>query len=157
MKTQVKSRPTTGELAAILSEELAAHHRLLQLELKKREAILARDGEKLRQAVFEQSRELGHIELLENRRQQAVAKLLPEKNDPILSDILASEKIPEQEKSELAEYQKALRSALAELKRLSELNGKLLADSRELFQVLLSAYSSVQKGGVRPVLVSASC
>ena len=66
--TQSDHHPVVGELVDVLRDELSAHHQLLKLELTKREAIIARDGEVLKQSANDQARELHKIDLLESRR-----------------------------------------------------------------------------------------
>jgi hypothetical protein len=168
MKTQTMSKgqlddthTLVAELVEILRDELAAHHRILQLELTKREAILARDGEKLKVAASEQAKELNRIDLFESRREKLAERLLPDRGEVSLSLIIQSEKITEPEKKELRSYQSALKSALLELKKLSEVNTRMLADSRDLFKTMILSLAGKgadrQHSNTRPVLVDANC
>lgn len=149
-----------SELVGVLRDELAAHHKIIQLELAKREAIIARDGEKLKSSATEQAAELHRIDLLESRREKIATRITPGKMPLTLSELIASEAIPAPEKKELGRYQSALRAALAELKKLSEVNAKMLADSRELFKTMIMSLASKTEhnpSGMRSVLVDANC
>ena len=116
---------SVGELVEVLRDELSAHHQLLKLELTKREAIIARDGEVLKQSANEQARELHKIDLLESRRDRLAQKILPGKADVKLTEIISSDSVTAPEKKELSRYHMALKSALAELKKISELNSRM--------------------------------
>lgn len=152
---------SVGALVDVLRDELSAHHKLLQLEISKREAIIARDGERLKQSAGEQAQELHKIDLLESRRDQLARKILHSTGDIRLSEIIESEAISAPEKKELGRYQIALQTALAELKKLSEVNARMLIDSRDLFKTMLSSLASKNPhrdyAGSRPVLVDANC
>lgn len=158
MKTQIMP---VSELVEVLRDELAAHHHLLQLELAKREAIIARDGEKLKTSAGEQAKELHKIDLLESRRDKLAQQILPAGSDIKLSKIIASDAVSAPEKKELGRYQMALKSALAELKKISEVNANMLIDSRDLFKTMIMSLAG--KGGQRehaasrPLLVDANC
>jgi hypothetical protein len=169
MKTQMKrdeqmpgdTHHLVSELVEVLRDELAAHHRLLQLELAKREAILARDGEKLKSSASEQARELYRIDLLESRREKLAERILPGQSMVNLSLIIQSNAVTEPEKQELSRYQIALQAALHELRKLSEVNALMLSDSRDLFKSMIMSLAG--KGAdrrhatSRPVLVDANC
>jgi hypothetical protein len=150
-----------GELVEVLRDELAAHHRILQLELTKREAILARDGEKLKSSAGEQAKELHRIDLLESRREKLAERILPGQRTVNLSLIIQSDAVAAPEKKELSRYQMALKAALLELKKLSEVNTRMLSDSRDLFKSMIMSLAGKgadrQHAGTRPVLVDANC
>lgn len=169
MKTQMKrdeqmpgdTHHLVSELVEVLRDELAAHHRLLQLELTKREAILARDGEKLKSSASEQARELYRIDLLESRREKLAERILPGQSMVNLSLIIQSNAVAESEKQELSRYQMALQAALHELRKLSEVNARMLSDSRDLFKSMIMSLAGKgadrQHATSRPVLVDANC
>lgn len=169
MKTQIMSNaqetpPTHAlvtDLVEVLRDELAAHHRLLQLELTKREAIIARNGEKLKQSAGEQAKELHRIDLLESRRDQLARKILPEQKEIRLTEIIESATVSAPEKKELSRYNMALKSALAELKKISEVNSRMLIDSRDLFRTMIMSLAGRGEqnshAASRPVLVDANC
>lgn len=150
-----------SELVEVLRDELAAHHKIIQLELAKREAIIARDGEKLKCSATEQAEELHRIDLLESRREKIAARISPGNAKPSLSELIESEAVPAPEKKELGRYQLALRAALVELRKLSEVNTKMLADSRDLFKSMLMSLAGKRDESIefkmRPVLVDANC
>lgn len=158
---------SVGELVEVLRDELASHHKLLQLEMSKREAIIARNGELLKQAALEQAQELHKIDLLESRRDKLARGILHSDEDLRLARIIESDAISAPEKKELGRYQMALQSALGELKKISEVNARMLIDSRDLFKAMLSSLSgknphlgstSLTTGsGTRPVLIDANC
>ncbi|HNJ65286.1 MAG TPA: flagellar export chaperone FlgN, partial [Turneriella sp.] len=120
MKTQMMStghvvgdtHALVSELVEVLRDELAAHHRILQLELTKREAIIARDGEKLKTSAGDQAKELHRIDLLESRREKLAERILPGQAAVNLSLIIQSDAVAAPEKKELSRYQMALKSAL---------------------------------------------
>jgi len=158
MSTQIET--PVGELVEVLRDELAAHHRLIQLEITKREAILSRDGERLKQAAMEQASELHHIDLLDSRRDRLAQRILCREDNLRLADIIASEAVSAPEKKELGRYHDALQAALGELKRLSETNARMLIDSRDLFKAMISSlagHAHAERAGSRPVLVDANC
>lgn len=169
MKTQMMSHgQLTGdthalvsELVEVLRDELAAHHRILQLELIKREAIIARDGEKLKASAGDQAKELHRIDLLESRREKLAERILPGQANLNLSLIIQSDSVAAPEKKELSRYQMALKAALLELKKLSEVNTRMLADSRDLFKSMIMSLAGKgadrHQAGTRPVLVDANC
>lgn len=165
MKTQIMSpeevsAPTVGELVEVLRDELVAHHKLIQLEMIKQEAIIARSGQKLKEAAGEQAKELHKIDLLESRRDKLARQILHTNTDLRLSQIIESEAVSAPEKTELSRYETALKAALGELKRLSELNARMLIDSRDLFKTMLSSLAGSHPHGertTRPVLVDANC
>ncbi|MBS0618250.1 MAG: flagellar export chaperone FlgN [Spirochaetes bacterium] len=164
MKTQIMSREMpVEELVIVLRDELAAHHKLLQLEMAKREAIVARDGELLKTSAGEQAAELVKIDLLESRREKISRKIIAQEQpgEIRLTDIIASTAVSAPEKKELGRYQSALRAALVELKKLSDINARMLVDSRDLFKEMLASLAgrNLEYGGVRtrPVLVDANC
>lgn len=165
MKTQIMSddaaaQPTVGELVEVLRDELVAHHKLIQLEMTKQEAIIARSGQKLKDAAGEQAKELHKIDLLESRRDKLARQILHTNADLRLSQIIESEAVSAPEKTELTRYETALKAALGELKRLSELNARMLIDSRDLFKTMLTSLAAKHPGretGSRPVLVDANC
>lgn len=169
MKTQMSSpgqkpgdtHALVGELVEVLRDELAAHHRLLHLELAKREAIIARDGEKLKASAGEQAKELHRIDLLESRREKLAERILPGQSAVHLSLIIQSDAVAAPEKKELNRYQMALKAALLELRKLSEVNTRMLSDSRDLFKSMLMSLAGKgadrQHAGTRPVLVDANC
>ncbi len=150
-----------GDLVEVLRDQLAAHHRLLQLEMSKREAIIARDGELLKKSAGEQAKELHRIDLLESRRNKLVGKILPGQADAALAEIMESGSVTAPEKQELGRYLSALRSALFELKKLSEVNARMLIDSRDLFKTMMLSLAGRGEGNEhkvsRPVLVDANC
>jgi hypothetical protein len=150
-----------GELVEVLRDQLAAHHRLLQLEMSKREAIIARDGELLKTSAGEQAKELHRIDLLESRRDKLVGKIMPGQADAALAEIMQSESVTAPERQELGRYLSALRSALFELKKLSEVNARMLIDSRDLFKTMMLSLAGRGEGNEhkvsRPVLVDANC
>lgn len=150
-----------GELVEVLRDQLAAHHRLLQLEMAKREAIIARDGELLKKSASEQANELHRIDLLESRRNKLVGKILPGQADAALAEIMEAESVTAPEKQELGRYLSALRSALFELKKMSEVNARMLIDSRDLFKAMMLSLAGRGEGNEhkvsRPVLVDANC
>ncbi|MFO1470380.1 MAG: hypothetical protein U1F27_05005 [Turneriella sp.] len=74
------------------------HHQLLKLELTKREAIIARDGEVLKQSANDQARELHKIDLLESRRDRLAQQIMPGKADVRLSEIISSDAVSAPEK-----------------------------------------------------------
>lgn len=152
---------SVGELVEVLRDELSAHHQLLKLELTKREAIIARDGEVLKQSANEQARELHKIDLLESRRDRLAQKILPGKADVKLTEIISSDSVTAPEKKELSRYHMALKSALAELKKISELNSRMLIDSRDLFKTMIMSLAGKdghkERSGSRPLLVDANC
>jgi hypothetical protein len=55
----------------------------------------------------------------------------------------------------------ALKAALLELKKLSEVNTRMLSDSRDLFKSMIMSLAGKgadrQHAGTRPVLVDANC
>ncbi|HNL08969.1 MAG TPA: flagellar protein FlgN [Turneriella sp.] len=169
MKTQMMSHghmvgdthALVSELVEVLRDELAAHHRILQLELTKREAIIARDGEKLKSSAGEQAKELHRIDLLESRREKLAERILPGQSAINLSLIIQSDAVAAPEKKELSRYQMALKSALLELRKLSEVNTRMLSDSRDLFKSMIMSLAGKgadrQHAGTRPVLVDANC
>jgi hypothetical protein len=165
MKTQIMSddtaaQPSVGELVEVLRDELVAHHKLIQLEMTKQEAIIARSGQKLKDAAGEQAKELHKIDLLESRRDKLARQILHTHKDLRLSQIIESEAVSAPEKTELTRYETALKAALGELKRLSELNARMLIDSRDLFKTMLTSLAAKHPGrdaGSRPVLVDANC
>lgn len=150
-----------GELVDVLRDELAAHHRLLQLELAKREAILARDGERLKEAAGDQAKELHHIDLLESRRAKLSHRILPGTTDANLSDIIGANAVAAPEKKELSRYQVALKGALQELQKLSDVNARMLVDSRDLFKTMIMSLAGRghdrSQAAPRAVLVDANC
>lgn len=150
-----------GELVDVLRDELSAHHQLLKLELTKREAIIARDGEVLKQSANDQARELHKIDLLESRRDRLAHKILPGQSDVKLSEIISSDFVSAPEKKELSRYNMALKSALTELKKISELNSKMLIDSRDLFKTMIMSLAGQdahkERSGSRPLLIDANC
>lgn len=150
-----------AELVEVLRDELAAHHKLIQLEMTKQEAIIARNGEKLKQSAGEQAKELHHIDLLESRRDRLARQILASDSDLRLADIIASPAVTAPEKTELSRYETALKAALGELKRLSELNARMLIDSRDMFKTMLASlagrHPQAERGGTRPMLVDANC
>lgn len=152
---------SVGELVDVLRDELSAHHQLLKLELTKREAIIARDGEVLKQSANEQARELHKIDLLESRRDRLAHKILPGQSDVKLSEIISSDFVSAPEKKELSRYNMALKSALTELKKISELNSKMLIDSRDLFKTMIMSLAGQdahkERSGSRPLLIDANC
>lgn len=159
--TQSDHHPVVGELVDILRDELSAHHQLLKLELTKREAIIARDGEVLKQSANDQARELHKIDLLESRRDRLAQQIMPGKADVRLSEIISSDAVSAPEKKELSRYHLALKSALAELKKISELNAQMLIDSRDLFKTMIMSLAGKdgrkERSGSRPLLVDANC
>lgn len=169
MKTQMMSggqmvgdaHELVSELVEVLRDLLAAHHRILQLELTKREAIIARDGEKLKASAGDQAKELHRIDLLESRRAKLAERILPGRAAANLSLIIQSDVLAAPEKKELSRYQMALQSALLELKKLSEVNTRMLADSRDLFKSMIMSLAGKgadrQHAATRPVLVDANC
>ena len=161
MKTQISSPTGIGDLVEVLRDELHAHHKLLELELKKREAIIARDGESLRSSATCQADELAKIEVLESRRELIVRHIAPESENMKLSEMISLEKISPPDKQELGRYAVALKSALTELKKISESNTQMLIDSREMFTNLLQSFAnsarSGQIQGTRPVFIDANC
>ncbi len=169
MKTQIMSDESVGELVDVLRDELSAHHQLLKLELTKREAIIARDGEVLKQSANEQARELHKIDLLESRRDRLAQKILygersrtmPGRADVKLTEIISSDAVTAPEKKELSRYHMALKSALAELKKISEVNSMMLIDSRDLFKAMIMSLAGKdahkERSGSRPLLVDANC
>ncbi len=169
MKTQMMStrhiagdtHALVGELIEVLRDELAAHHRILQLELTKREAIIARDGEKLKSSAGEQAKELHRIDLLESRREKLAERILPGQGKVNLSLILQSDAVAAPEKKELSRYQMALKAAISELRKLSEVNTRMLTDSRDLFKTMIMSLAGKgidrHDAGKRPVLVDANC
>lgn len=168
METQTIS---VAELVEVLRDELASHHKLLQLEMSKREAIIARDGELLKQAAAAQAQELHKIDLLESRRERLARGILHSEDDLRLARIIESSAVSAPEKKELGRYQAALQSALGELRKISEVNGRMLIDSRDLFKTMLSSLTarnphhehgsvpgSLARGmSSRPMLVDANC
>lgn len=173
MKTQIMSdvprgaepvtpgMPTVGELVEVLRDELAAHHKLIQLEMTKQEAIIARNGNSLKDAAGEQAKELHKIDLLESRRDKLARQILHTDEDLRLAQIIESELVSAPEKTELSRYETALKAALGELKRLSELNARMLIDSRDMFKTMLASLAArhpqAERGGSRPMLVDANC
>lgn len=159
--TQSDHHPVVGELVDVLRDELSAHHQLLKLELTKREAIIARDGEVLKQSANDQARELHKIDLLESRRDRLAQQIMPGKADVRLSEIISSDAVSAPEKKELSRYHLALKSALAELKKISELNSQMLIDSRDLFKTMIMSLAGKdgrkERAGSRPLLVDANC
>ncbi len=153
--------PTVGELVEVLRDELAAHHKLIQLEMTKQEAIIARNGELLKTSAGEQAKELHKIDLLESRRDKLARQIMHTDQDPRLAEIIESAAVSAPEKTELGRYQTALKAALSELKRLSELNASMLIDSRDLFKTMLSSLAGKhphhERVGSRPMLVDANC
>lgn len=149
------------ELVEVLRDELAAHHRILQLELAKREAIIARDAERLKLSAGDQAKELHRIDLLESRREKLAQRILPDKTNILLSQIIQAESVAAPEKQELSRYRVALASALQELRKVSDLNARLLADSRDLFKGMIMSLAGKganrQNAVARPVLVDANC
>lgn len=158
METQTIS---VAELVEVLRDELASHHKLLQLEISKREAIIARNGELLKQAALEQAQELHKIDLLDSRRDKLARGILREGDDLRLTRIIESDAVSAPEKKELGRYQAALQSALGELRKMSEINARMLIDSRDLFKAMLSSLSAKNPNrdhvGSRPMLVDANC
>jgi len=150
-----------GDLVEVLRDQLAAHHRLLQLEMTKREAIIARDGELLKKSATEQANELHRIDLLDSRRNKLVGKILPGQADAALAEIMESGAVTAPEKQELGRYLSALRAALFELKKLSDVNTRMLIDSRDLFKTMMLNLAGRGQGNehkvARPVLVDANC
>jgi hypothetical protein len=150
-----------GELVEVLRDQLAAHHRLLQLEMAKREAIIARDGELLKKSATEQANELHRIDLLDSRRNKLVGKIMPGQADAALAEIMQSGAVTAPEKQELGRYLSALRGALFELKKLSDVNTRMLIDSRDLFKTMMLNLAGRGQGNehkvARPVLVDANC
>ncbi len=150
-----------SDLVEVLRDQLAAHHRLLQLELAKREAIIARDGELLKKSATEQANELHRIDLLDSRRNRLVGKILPGQADAALAEIMESGAVSAPEKQELGRYLSALRAALFELKKLSDVNTRMLIDSRDLFKAMMLNLAGRGQGNehkvARPVLVDANC
>ena len=152
---------------------LGAHHELIRAEKEKQAAIVARDGKKLKAATEAQTQELYVIELLESRRIQYSRQFFKNEKNYIdekeirLEAILSSENISAQEKKELTRYRDALKAALAELKRLSEINAQMLVDSRDLFKAMISSLTSKDSiatlgnptlaTATRPVLIDANC
>jgi len=169
MKTQMMStghvagdaHALVSELVEVLRDELAAHHRILQLELTKREAIIARDGGKLKSSAGEQAKELHRIDLLESRREKLAERILPGRGKVNLSLIIQSDAVAAPEKKDLSRYQMALKAALLELKKLSEVNTQMLTDSRDLFRTMMMSLAGKgadrQRAVTRPVLVDANC
>lgn len=150
-----------SDLVEVLRDQLAAHHRLLQLEMAKREAIIARDGELLKKSATEQANELHRIDLLDSRRNKLVGKILPGQADAALAEIMDSGAVTAPEKQELGRYLSALRAALFELKKLSDVNTRMLIDSRDLFKAMMLNLAGRGQGNehkvARPVLVDANC
>lgn len=160
MKTQTLAENSVGQLVEVLRDELAAHHKLLHLEMAKRDAIMARNGDLLKQTSGEQAQELHRIDLLESRRDRLAQNIMHSDKDILLTDIIASDAVSAPEKTELSRYQNALKSALAELKKISEVNTRMLMDSRDLFKTMLSSLagkSSNQPYTSRPIFVDANC
>jgi len=160
MKTQSQADNAVSELVDVLRDELAAHHKLLHLEMAKREAITRRDGEALKATANEQAQELYHIDLLDSRRDKLASQIMQHEGDVLLSQIIDSENISAPEKKELGRYQNALRLALGELKKISEVNTRMLIDSRDLFKTMLASLASSKTDSSarpRPVLVDANC
>ncbi|AFM12193.1 flagellar export chaperone FlgN [Turneriella parva] len=150
-----------GELVEVLRDQLAAHHRLLQLEMAKREAIIARDGELLKKSATEQANELHRLDLLDSRRNKLVGRIMPGQADAALAEIMESGAVTAPEKQELGRYLSALRGALFELKKLSDVNTRMLIDSRDLFKTMMLNLAGRGQGNehkvARPVLVDANC
>lgn len=159
MSTQIET--PVGELVEVLRDCLAAHHKLIQLEITKREAILARDGERLKQAAQDQAGELHHIDLLDSRRDRLARNIMHRDRDIRLAHIIESEAVSAPEKKELGRYHNALQAALSELRRLSEINTRMLSDSRDMFKAMLASLTGrhphAERAQARPVLVDANC
>lgn len=152
---------SVAQLVEVLRDELSAHHRLLKLELTKREAIIARDGEVLKKSANDQARELHKIDLLESRRDKLAQQILPGSADAKLTEIISSDAVSAPEKKELSRYHMALKSALTELKKISEINSHMLIDSRDLFKAMIMSLAGSdarrERSGSRPLLVDANC
>jgi hypothetical protein len=149
------------ELVEVLRDELAAHHHLLKLEHSKQEAIISRNGQLLKAAAGEQAQELHKIDLLESRRDRLAQRLTGREGEIRLADIIESGGLSAPEQKELTRYQMALKAALSELKKLSDINTQMLIDSRDLFKTMISSLTSRSaddgRSGTRPVLVDANC
>ncbi|MBV6493944.1 MAG: hypothetical protein LDLANPLL_01968 [Turneriella sp.] len=174
MKTQTINAPAHGvdtsfmhDLVEVLRDTLAAHHELLHLERTKREAIIARDAKKLKEAVSAQAQELYLIDLLETRRKKLIRQSF-ESDELRLDEIIESAFFTSAEKIELTRYRDALKNALFELKLISEINAAMLVDSRDLFKTMVETLTKKSDVGThgnlshvnsvtRPVLIDANC
>jgi len=129
-------------LEKVLSREKELYESICSLESTKKEAIITRDGRTLERLSIDQERILVEVQQLEKRRSRLIdeysykCRLNDLGRDITLSDIVAS--MDEDSSLHLMRIGMDLKDALVRLKNLQELNGNLLKDTMEFYQILLS-------------------
>ena len=124
-------------LTKILDEEIYNFKQLLKYEKLKNSVIINQEVEKLKQLSSDEEEILDKVAKLEEERENVVGGLFKEysiNSEKVLSSLIKN--LPENEnnfKDTLRKKKDELVSNIKDLKRINEINNRLLMDSAEFF------------------------
>ncbi len=136
------------ELARLLEDELYLCKQLLKLEKLKNDFIITHDIEKLQHTVTKEEEYIQKLSEIEEERDKLVKEYTGDKKLTFLI-----EKIPEEDKElkELLKHEKKeLVIHLKEIKKMSELNHKLLIESIQFFNYIVNSIFDTEEVVYQP-------
>jgi len=141
------------EIEKILGEQNSVYCQILELEEKKGDAIVAKDGRHIQEISLSQEKLLKNIESLEMGRLALISRFFPElagDNDAksvTLKDIAAS--VDSESSMRILKPGSELKALLLKVKAKQETNSAMLKDNMEYFDILISGLknSSSLKSG----------
>lgn len=135
-----------SEVERILLSEFALYKKICELEEKKGEAIIQRNGNLLEKLSMEQEKILSSIIELENQRAKCLEQFKREnhiadsKKEITLADILAN--VDEISAKRLRKISEDLKELLYKIRAFAQTNEKLARDHIEIFSLLLKEIKS---------------
>ena len=141
------------EIEKILSEQNSLYCQILQLEEKKGDAIVAKNGRLIQEISASQEKLLKNIESLEMMRLSLISRYFPEltvdndANNVTLKDIASS--LDSESSMRILKSGSDLKALLLKVKAKQETNSAMLKDNIEYFDILISGLknSSSLKSG----------
>jgi hypothetical protein len=134
------------KLCKILNEENFIFKQLLKIETLKNELIIKQDIEKLKELTEEEKKYLNNIELKEKERDLIVDSIFERyqiNNEKVLTVLINN--LPEDNKEEIDLIKKEreeLLKNIKDLKKINEINNKLLSESIKFFNSVIKSLDS---------------
>ncbi len=130
------------KLENILNLERDIYQEIFHIEEEKSESILQKEGKAIEELSIRQEKLLGRIDALEKERLKLMEgykkhlHLRSNGNDITLQDIIAS--TGEQSASGLKKAGSELKKVLLKVKKVQDLNTRLLKDNMEFYEILIT-------------------